>query len=71
MVSRSTSPAVVARAPGPASVRVRLGSGEALRFPSVIPLDLARALLEFLNLQCKRRAFRLIIDEDGIALERT
>jgi hypothetical protein len=71
MVSRSTSSAAVSRAPDLASLRVRLGSGEALRFPSVIPLDLARALLEFLNLQCKRSAFRLILDEDGITLERT
>jgi hypothetical protein len=69
-VYSTTSLAAVARAPDFASLRVQLGRGEALRFPSAIPLDLARALLEFMNLQCKQRAFRLIIDEDGIALER-
>jgi hypothetical protein len=41
MVSRSTSPDAVARAPDLASLRVRLGSGEALRVPNVILLGVA------------------------------
>ena len=53
--------------------RVRLGGGGAtsIRLPSVISLELARTLLDFLNARRGEKSFRLVIDEDGLMLERT
>lgn len=70
MVVRSAA-AVTLRSSGAATqVRARLDSTEVLRLPESLPIDFAKELVAFLNARGDRR-LQLVLDEDGMAIERT
>lgn len=70
MVSRSAATVAQESRRSTDRVRAPLSGAEFLRLPGTITIEFAKSLLDFLNARSERSSFRLVIDEDGLALER-